>query len=98
MTVPHVARAPSSPLRRRVQHGPPGHPARRLATRVTLLGAAALAAGWYLGPEDGFAPAVALAGIGLVLGWLRAREVWRRRTVGRRIRAQVGETPVSLGS
>ena len=85
------------PLRARVAHGTRADANRRLAIRATVVGAAALAVGWYLGPEDGLIPVLVLAGLGGYLGIRRVREVWVRRTVGRWIRRSVGETPVSLG-
>jgi hypothetical protein len=87
-----------SPLRQRVTRGVGPHPARSLAVRATGLGAAALAVGWYLGPEDGFVPLLVLAAIGGVLGIRWARVVWARRTVGRRIRRMSGAQPMSLGA
>jgi hypothetical protein len=87
-----------SPLQRRVRRQVGPHPARSLAVRATVIGAAALTVGFYLGPEDGFVPLLVLAAMGGFLGIRWASMVWGRRTVGRRIRRATGDVPASLGA
>ena len=51
-----------APLRARVAHGTRTDANRRLAIRATVVGAAALTVGWYLGPEDGLIPVLVREG------------------------------------